>query len=329
MRIAILWLAAVAACGDSRSEHAARTPPPAPAAGRDQPAAAEPPADAAPEPVADAGPDRALAEPMKFVETGTGDPPAHLSCPDRRACVIEYDFAYFVIKRGWKHHYLIDRGDPSKPIRAGEPSRSRIDRRASAAVAAVLRQRKQQLAAIHCGLAGPLRELIGLDASGYVPITVPAPTGVSPAPAPRPITPRQANEQIARVHAALPGTSGRRELFAGSIAAKMTADTFATPRISRLGQWMSRVVDGKETFVETYFVAVWSPESRKVYLLDRSWQFDGEPPEREQKNRSRDTERAVIALLQSLGVERASIDAHALCEYPTLVGTGEFLEARL
>jgi hypothetical protein len=328
MRVALCWLIALAACGDPTPKPPASKPA-TPA--RDVVETA-PPADAPPQTQPpDAGPDEALADPMKFVETRAGKLPEGMACPDQRPCVVEYDFAFYVLKRGWREHYVIDLGNQQKPIRQGDPSTARIDRRAAAAVAAVLRARREKRAAIHCGLAGPMRDLLGYDASGYVPVEVPARTKAAPAtPAPpAPLSPQQVNAQIERAYAELPATTGRDELFTSPVMSTMTADSFERPRISRLGQWMSQIVARKETFIAKHFVAVWSPDSRKVYFLDRSWSFPGQPTEAEHARRRTETEAEVIELLQSLGLERADLDTKALCEYPVLTGAGEFLEAKL
>jgi hypothetical protein len=314
--VATLWLG----CGQEGERTTGQRPRSADAAAPPAPATPPPAAAPAAEPAQPTPPPTPMGDPMRFVETRRGRPGAGEGCPDADACVSDFDFATFVSARRWRSHYVIDHGRPGIPIAEGDPSRDELWRRVEAAVRAVLARERATRAKVHCSLAGLMPGLVG--ASEVYAATVPA--GDETAEPPAPVTPSEANAVSDRAHAAIGYPDARqRRFFNPEEQARMTGDTFERPQVGVRGAFMGT----DQSLRVAHLAAIWSPESRRVYVLDasKSYPSDANPF----RALDREVEERVVQTLRGLQITRVGVETYALCRFPRLTGTGEWLDAAL
>lgn len=245
-------------------------------------------------------------------------------------CVFTYDGAIVVAGPKWKSFYTVDLS--GNAITKDAATGTEIQARADGAVRAVLARNKATGASIDCGAAGQVPSLAGIRDGGFeldVPVD---PKGAPPPPAP--VTPAAADSLWQKAHDAIHDTVSAEEprpvsstLFAGLDVSKMTADTFADPhvRVANARSSGGHPNEPSQT-IEAAMVAIYSPESRKVYLLDRSLKQETEAYNRDHDKRTIKTEKTVARALNALHLTRVKLDATSLCWFPHMVGGGAHFE---
>jgi hypothetical protein len=267
-------------------------------------------------------------DPLSYADVHTGRP-KDIKCPDARPCVIDYDSAFWVFARGWKRHYTLDRADVNSALRAGAADKLAVDKRVDAAVRAILKLHKAKTAAIECGVAGSVPSLVG-SKTGDVEVTVPATKAA--ADLPTVLTPEEADQAWLKARAPVDAdTSSSRSrvttLFAGVDTTAMTEATFERPHLRWRNAWVShKACQGDKCteaeMIDASMLVIYSPESTKVYLLDRSVTQPTKQWRREAQKRANADQDAVFATLTALGIKRIVIDADSICAVPRVAGKG-------
>ncbi|MGE3636552.1 MAG: hypothetical protein AB7P00_42000 [Sandaracinaceae bacterium] len=251
----------------------------------------------------------------QYAERHTGPAPRGARCPESitEPCVSELEGYVFVSAPGWDHHYRLDLNDENGAIRRGAETDLDWMRHLEAGVRDVLAEEAATSAVGHCGLAGEMPALYGAP-NGY--FRVPIPTVAEGEP-PAPVTPAQANDtlQAAYTRIGYP-TDSPRTFFEGPLLSRMTATTFLQPIVTRRGAFLGDGTTVKEALV---FV-VFSPESSRVYVLDRSREFPPGEPEQTVRQRQLDDQAALLRLLSGIGESPIAFAADTACEIPELVG---------
>lgn len=257
--------------------------------------------------------DEAPDSPARFYERREGLPPEEARCPQGEgACVNEFDFAVFVYAPDWGHHYVLDYGSSSSPIREGEVPAPVWMQRVEQGVRHILAEEEATAARGRCGLAGMMPTLYGAP-RGYFEVNLPPGQGE----APEPVTPQEANAQLQAAYREIGyDTEIERRFFDDPTMARMTADTFRQPVVTRRGAF----VGGEEATNEALLFVVFSPESRKVYVLDRSGEHPTEETDQEIRARQLENQAALLRFLSDIGESPVAFAADTACEIPEVVG---------
>jgi len=262
--------------------------------------------------------DPLLATPMQFATRTKGTPAGVPDCPTADACLVEVDYAYFLMRKGWPHYYILDHGAPKIGLRKGAPTPAQVDRRLHATVHAALTHEHARQLDVHCAIAHRLPRLLRLGT--FVTAKVPADPGRRTADPIAARTPQSANRNLSEAGSVAP-------FFSKTDRATMTGDTFKDPRVSTV----SKQSGTPDAMVDHRKVVVWSPESRRVYVLD----LTAEGPlkqllaKQNLAKRRAAAETTLIAHLQSLQLKSVKVDSRRLCSFSKLTGTGAWLRARL
>lgn len=282
----------------------------------------------------DGGGDNGGDDPIGYAEESTGRPTG-VKCPDARPCVIDKDGAVFVTAKAWKVYYRLDHDDLDSPLMAGtadpEVVRVRIDR----AVRAILALHAAKKAVVDCGAAGAVPQLIG-SATGEAAVTVPK---VKKATAPAPLSLADADAAWLKARDVIEELGGSATsdplttLFAGLDTTAMTGDTFKRPHLRwQRATLAHRVCKGDDCtddeIIEASVLVVYSPESKNVYLLDRSVRLPTTQYNREASIRAFADQDVLFAMLRALAIKSVVVDRGSLCAVPRVAGKNGWFDLR-
>jgi hypothetical protein len=273
-------------------------------------------------------------DPMAYAEIATGRPTG-IKCPDARPCVVDKDGAFFVTAKSWKRYYILDHTAATSALLADAEGDDEVDRRVDAAVRAILAFHRAKKAAVDCTAAGAVPALVG-SKTGEVSVAVPK---VKAAPAPTALTPAEADAAWLAARAALDDLGGSADsesmttVFAGVDTRAMTGSTFKRPHLRWMRSTLNhRVCKGADCtvdeIVDVNVLVVYSPESEKVYVLDRSVTLPETEHTRERAVRAFADQDVLFATLRALGVSSIVVDPGSLCAVPRVAGKNGWFDLK-
>lgn len=281
-----------------------------------------------------ARPARADDDPIAYAEESTGRPTG-IKCPDARPCVIDKDGAVFVTARSWKTYYRLDHDNLDSALMQGAADADVVRQRIDAAVRAILALHGAKKAAIECGAAGAVPQLIG-SATGEAQVMVPKVKKTTP-PAPLSLADADAAWLAARDAIDQLGGSASSDplttLFAGIDTAAMTGDSFKRPHLRwQRATLAHRVCKGEDCtddeIIEVSVLLVYSPESKQVYLLDRSVRLPTPQYNREASIRAFADQDVLFAMLRGLNIKSIVVDRGSLCAVPRVAGKNGWFDLK-
>lgn len=233
-----------------------------------------------------------------------------LECPGDEACVMGNGSDVWVSKRSWPHHYRLQGAESS------------VRGRVTASVARILEEEHTTLALGHCSLAAAAPALYS-SSDGVV-------VGIPPSPVAdarlAPTTPLVANAHLRSEYAFINIEEAESMAwFSDAELQRMTHGTFSDPRARHVSG--SRLIDGRYRTLD--LLVVFSPESERVYVLERSREVAAEVHRTEQETLRRDDAQALVRFVQNLGLARIRFDLAAACEIPPEFGGSEWMPLRL
>ncbi len=250
-----------------------------------------------------------------FAQRRSGAAPEAARCPGVDGpCLNDTEGVAYLWEPGWDHHWAFDYGDPEGPIRRGAADDLVWMQRLEAGVRYALATEGAASATGACGLAAMMPILFGAP-QGYFRINVPTDGSGE---APTAITPEEANARLQAAYAAIGFvTETPRVFFDPPIAARMTQETMLQPVLTRRG---AVVTDPDGQVHEALVFVLFSPESRRVYVLDRSSAHPAEEPDQVVRQRDIDHQAALLRMLASLGESPIAFAADAACAIPEPLG---------
>jgi O-acetyl-ADP-ribose deacetylase (regulator of RNase III) len=265
------------------------------------------------------------SSPMSYVKV-IKETPKFVRC--EHPCVVYYDGAVIISGPRWNRYYVLHLD--GEAINRGAKDRDEVERRAAAAVEAVLDREHAKMAKIQCGAAVSIPSLVGIR-HGALQIDVPKSTDVATvAMTAMTAAATDGKWQKARRLIDTHCRSNEEKLptfFNGIDVAKMTADTFSDPHLRAMADRCSISVEGGPSITsEATLLAIYSPESQRTYILDQSVKYDKKADAPDNEKRTEDAEVAILAKLRELGIKRIKIDADSLCFFPGLVSDDGMFE---
>lgn len=252
--------------------------------------------------------------PARFYRRVDGNPPLEARCPDvAGACVNEHEFEVYVTSPEWDHHYVLPYADDGSAIRDGATNDMQWMQRLEQGVRHALAQEEATEAHGRCGLAAMMPVLFGAP-RGFYRVPVPPQQDDTTAEA---VTPAEANGILQATYTRVGFAEGAtRRFFDDATMARMTGDTLNQPIVTRRGA----LVTTGDTVQEALLFVLFSAESQRTYVLDRTSEHPVEEEDLVIRQRQVDNQAAVLRWLSAIGETEVGFTADAACEIPEPIG---------